>query len=58
MKVKIPVTLDIPEEGVEAWKTEYGLDTTREVREDIKRYVRTALQECNGAEVAGWTVLD
>jgi hypothetical protein len=57
MKVRINATLDIPAEGVEAWLLEYGCDR-EEIREDIRTYVRTMLQECTGAHVAQWELRD
>lgn len=55
MKIRIPITLDVPTEGIEAWMLEYGCER-EEVREDIRSYVRNQVQECTGAHVAEWTV--
>lgn len=37
MKVKVEMTLDI---NVENWKLDFGLETDREVREDVRTAVR------------------
>ena len=40
LKVSIPISVEI---DVDAWRTEYGLETVAEVREDVKRHVANAV---------------
>jgi hypothetical protein len=56
MKIRFAATLEIPAEGVDAWLTEYGVDRD-EIREDVRRYIRSLLWECTGAEVANWEIV-
>jgi hypothetical protein len=43
MNVKISLTLEV---NVEGWMMDYGMDRA-EVREDVKSFVQTLLQEAN-----------
>lgn len=58
LKIQLHVTLDLPEEGVRAWETEYGLEGRSSVRADVRRYLLSLLHDCHGAELTGWTVRD
>lgn len=42
MKVKIEMTIDV---NVENWKLDFGMETSAEVREDVRLYVRTQVDD-------------
>lgn len=43
MKIKVEMTLEV---NVEGWIMDYGIDK-KEVREDVKSWVETFMQEAN-----------
>jgi hypothetical protein len=43
MRVKISLTVEVDPQW---WSDEYGTSGNAEVREDVRRYVRTALDGC------------
>lgn len=43
MKVRVELTLEV---NVEGWIMDYGMDK-KEVREDVKSWVQTLMQEAN-----------
>jgi hypothetical protein len=46
VKVRLPVTLEVDEE---AWKADYGLATTAEVRADVQSWARNLLDQVSEA---------
>ena len=59
MKINLSMfTLEISDEGVEAWATEYGFDPKKlqEIRADIIVLLTTHLQSSYEAELTGWDV--
>jgi len=42
IKVRVPVTVEI---DLDAYRTEFGLESVGEVREDVKRYIASSVQQ-------------
>jgi hypothetical protein len=45
LKVSVTLTIELTQEGIDAWSLEYGIDPKRSaIRDDVKRYVNSTVQ--------------
>ncbi len=54
MKVRVTITVEV---DPEIWTLEYGVNSTAEIRDDVKTYVVVAVRDSAASEVGAFEVL-